>query len=44
VRKHLGQALAELESAGRIKIAGLKRDGKKRRLGTFPNDALVSFL
>jgi three-Cys-motif partner protein len=43
LRKHMGEALTQLESSGQIKVAETKRDGKKRRSGTYPNDALVSF-
>lgn len=43
LRKHMRQALSQLESAGRLKVAELKSDGKKRRSRTFPNDALLSF-
>jgi len=37
------QALTELESDGRLKVAELKSDGKKRKSGTYPNEALVAF-
>ena len=44
LRTHMRAALTELESAGRIKVEKLKTDGKPRRSGTYPNNALVSFL
>jgi len=43
LRKHMGEALTQLESTDRIKVAELKSDGKRRRAGTYPNDALLSF-
>jgi three-Cys-motif partner protein len=43
LRKHMRDALAQLESAGRLEVAPLKTDGKKRRTGTYPNEALLSF-
>jgi three-Cys-motif partner protein len=44
LRKHMGNALGQLESQGRLKVADTKSDGKKRRARTYPNDALVTFL
>ena len=41
--KHMREALQQLESEGRLRVAGLKRDGKKRRANTFPPDAIVTF-
>jgi three-Cys-motif partner protein len=41
--KHMRQALSQIESAGRLKVAEMKADGKKRRSGTYPKDATVSF-
>lgn len=43
LRKHMLEALIQLEDEGRLRVAELKRDGKKRRGGTFPADALVTF-
>jgi three-Cys-motif partner protein len=43
LRKHMGEALTRLESEGRLEVAELKSDGKRRRSGTYPNDALLSF-
>lgn len=43
LRKHMGEALTQLESAGRLKVAEFKSDGKRRRSSTYPNDALLSF-
>lgn len=43
LRKHMREALIQLEDEGRLHVAELKRDGKKRRDGTFPEDALVTF-
>lgn len=42
LRKHMGEALLQLESAGKLKVAENKTDGKKRRAKSFPNDALVT--
>jgi three-Cys-motif partner protein len=44
LRKHMGEALLQLETDGKLKVAENKTDGKKRRAKTFPNEALVSFL
>jgi hypothetical protein len=43
LRKHMKEALTQLESEGRLKVAEAKSGGKKRRSGTYPNDALLSF-
>lgn len=43
LRKHMGEALTALESAGHLKVAPFKSDGKRRRAGTYPNEALLSF-
>jgi three-Cys-motif partner protein len=43
LRKHMGDALGQLESEGKLKVADRKTDGKKRRARTFPNEALLSF-
>ena len=42
--KHMRQALSQIESDGRLKVAEMKADGKKRRSGTYPKDAIVSFI
>jgi len=44
LRKHMGDALGQLESEGKVKVADSKTDGKRRRARTYPNEALVSFL
>jgi three-Cys-motif partner protein len=44
LRKHMGEALVQLETNGRLKVADSKTDGKKRRAKSFPNEALVTFL
>ena len=44
LRKHMGEALLQLETDGKLKVAGNKADGKKRRAKTFPDEALVWFL
>ena len=44
LRKHMTEALQQLEVAGRLRVAATKSDGKKRRARTFPNDALMTFL
>ena len=43
LRKHMREALIQLEEGGRLRVAEFKRDGKKRRAGTFPEDAIVTF-
>jgi hypothetical protein len=43
LRKHMTEALQQLEAAGRLQVAENKTDGKKRRAKTFPNEALVTF-
>jgi three-Cys-motif partner protein len=43
LRKHMRDALARLESADRLEVATLKTDGSRRRFGTYPNEALISF-
>ena len=44
LRKHMGEALLQLETDGKLKVADDKTDGKKRRAKSFPNEALVTFL
>jgi three-Cys-motif partner protein len=44
LRKHMGEALGQLESEGKLKVGDTKTDGKKRRARTYPNEALASFL
>jgi three-Cys-motif partner protein len=44
LRSHMGEALSQLESDGKLKVAELKRDGKRRRAHSYPNEALVTFL
>jgi three-Cys-motif partner protein len=44
LRKHMGAALKELESAGRVNVAELKSGGQRRRPRTYPNEALVTFI
>ena len=44
LRKHMGEALLQLETDGKLKVADNKTDGKKRRAKSFPNEALVTFL
>jgi hypothetical protein len=43
LRKHMGDALKLLEKSGDLAVADTKADGKKRRRGTYPNDALIRF-
>jgi hypothetical protein len=43
LRKHMGDALKLLEKSGDLTVADAKADGKKRRAGAYPNDALVRF-
>ena len=44
LRKHMGEALLQLETDGKLKVAENKIDGKKRRAKSFPNEAFVTFL
>jgi hypothetical protein len=44
LRPHLGEALSQLESDGKLTVAELKRDGKKRVARSYPNEAVVTFL
>ena len=44
LRKHMQDALGTLEREGLITIDETKTNGKKRLTGTYPNDALVTFL
>ena len=44
LRKHMGEALRDLESEGLVEIGHLKANGQSRRRNTYPNDALVTFL
>jgi hypothetical protein len=43
LRKHMGEALLQLETDRKLKVAENKTDGKKRRARSFPNEALVTF-
>ncbi len=42
LRKHMGEALKQLEASSALVVEPLKTDGKKRRAGTFPNQVIVS--
>ena len=44
VRKHMIEALLQLETGGKLKVAEAKADGTKRRAKSFPKDVLVTFL
>jgi three-Cys-motif partner protein len=44
LRKHMGEALEQLETGGQLKVAATKTDGKKRRARSYPNEALVLFI
>jgi three-Cys-motif partner protein len=44
LRKHMGEALLQLETDGKLTVAENKTDGKKRRAKSFPNEASVTFL
>lgn len=44
LRSHMGEALSQLESDGKLSVAELKKDGKRRRARSYPNEALVIFL
>ena len=44
LRKHMREALGHLELSGQLKVAGIKTDGKKRIAGTYPKEALVTFM
>ncbi len=43
VSKHMREALGRLESNGSVTVTDLKANGQKRRRGTFPDDAIVTF-
>jgi hypothetical protein len=43
LRKHMGEALLQLETDGKLRVAEDKTDGKRRRAKSFPNEALVTF-
>lgn len=44
LRKHMGEVLKQLESEGKLKVAEIKTDGKRRHGKTFPNEVLITFL
>lgn len=41
--KHMREVLPVLESDGSVRLADLKGDGSRRRKGTYPNDAFITF-
>jgi three-Cys-motif partner protein len=41
--KHMREAFRQLESNGRVTIKDVKRNGQKRRLNTYPDDAIMTF-
>lgn len=41
--RHMREALDALEKEKSIEVAMLKKDGKKRRKGTFPDDVIITF-
>jgi three-Cys-motif partner protein len=43
IAKHMRQALNIMEDEGKIQVHPLKLDGSKRRRGSFPDDARVTF-
>jgi three-Cys-motif partner protein len=43
VSKHMREALGRLESNGSVTVKERKANGQKRRRGTFPDDAIVTF-
>ncbi len=43
LRKHMGKALKLLETDSGLAVANVKLDKEKRRAGTYPNNALVTF-
>ncbi len=43
LEKHMKEALKQLENQRLIDVENFKANGKKRRKGTFPSDAIVSF-
>lgn len=43
LRKHMGEALLQLETDGKLRVAENKSDGKRRRAKSFPNEALITF-
>jgi three-Cys-motif partner protein len=44
LRKHMREALEQLELSGQLKVAEFKTDRKRRRAGTYPNETLVTFI
>ena len=44
LRRHMRDALEKLEAVGKLKVRETKKNGKKRRANSFPNDALVTFV
>jgi len=44
LKKHMIAELKRLEDEGKIRVEDLKTDGEKRRKGSFPDDALLTFL
>lgn len=44
LRKHMGEALLQLEIGGKLIVAENKTNGKKRRAKIFPNEVLVNFV
>ena len=44
LRKHMGELLKDMELEGVVKIGQVKANGQNRRRGTYPNDALITFL
>jgi hypothetical protein len=43
LERHMKEVLKQLENQRLIDVENLKADGEKRRRGTFPSDAIVSF-
>lgn len=43
LRKHMREALLQLETDGKVTVAENKTDRKRRRAKSFPNEALVTF-
>ncbi len=43
LKKHMTVLLKEMEAADKIIVSGNKSDGKKRRKGSYPDEAIISF-
>jgi hypothetical protein len=44
LKKHMGDVLKNEELVGKIKVEEFKTDGKKRKLNSYPDNAIITFL